>query len=186
MSSNSMNYCEYFDVDEHYFPCIDESAINNGAEWDTTYPHDTFIELLKKFENMIGGQTHRSLWIHGAYGTGKSQCAYTLKKLVDVSESEVRTYWDKFEPLRKEKNLLEKFIGHKKRGIIAAYRYASGGISNIKQLFLAIQESIKKALIENNVKYTGENTLKDGVISWLEAEDYRKELIDKILQKPKW
>ena len=186
MSSNSMNYCEYFDVDEHYFPCIDESAINNGAEWDTTYPHDTFIELLKKFENMIGGQTHRSLWIHGAYGTGKSQCAYTLKKLVDVSESEVRTYWDKFEPLRKEKNLLEKFIGHKKRGIIAAYRYASGGISSIKQLFLAIQESIKKALIENNVKYTGENTLKDGVISWLEAEDYRKELIDKILQKPKW
>ena len=42
----SNKYCEYFDVNETYFPCIDESAINAGVQWEATYPHDTFIEML--------------------------------------------------------------------------------------------------------------------------------------------
>lgn len=93
MASNK--YCEYFDVNESYFPCIDESAINAGAPWETTYPHETFIELLNSTEKMLGGTTNRSIWIHGAYGTGKSQCAYALKKILEVPENEVRAYWDK-------------------------------------------------------------------------------------------
>lgn len=76
----SKKYCEYFDVNESYFPCIDESAINAGAPWETTYPHETFIDLLNSAEKMLGGTTNRSIWIHGAYGTGKSQCAYALKR----------------------------------------------------------------------------------------------------------
>lgn len=55
MASNK--YCEYFDVNESYFPCIDESAINAGAPWETTYPHETFIELLNSTEKMLGGTT---------------------------------------------------------------------------------------------------------------------------------
>ena len=42
MPVQNLKYCEYFDVNEKYFPCIDESAINSGAAWDTTYPHQTF------------------------------------------------------------------------------------------------------------------------------------------------
>ncbi len=73
MPVQNLKYCEYFNVDEKYFPCIDESAINSGAAWDTTYPHRTFIDLLNLTEKMLGGNTSRSIWIHGAYGTGKSQ-----------------------------------------------------------------------------------------------------------------
>ena len=51
MASNK--YCEYFDVNEAYFPCIDESAINAGAPWENTYPHETFIELLNSVEKML-------------------------------------------------------------------------------------------------------------------------------------
>lgn len=43
----SKKYCEYFDVNESYFPCIDESAINAGAPWETTYPHETFATVYK-------------------------------------------------------------------------------------------------------------------------------------------
>ena len=113
MPVQNLKYCEYFDVNEKYFPCIDESAINSGAAWDTTYPHQTFVDLLTLTEKMLSGNTNRSIWIHGAYGTGKSQCAYTLKKLLEVPENEVRAYWDKFEPLKKNPVLLEKLIGHK-------------------------------------------------------------------------
>ena len=160
MATDYMKYCEYFDIDEDYFPCIDESAINSGAKWDTTYPHETFITLLKTTEAMLGVSTNRSIWIHGAYGTGKSQCAFALKKILEVPEEDVRTYWEKYEPLKKEPALLEKFIGHKNQGIVTAYRYASGSITTPQQLFLAVQESIKNALNASDVPYKGENSLK--------------------------
>lgn len=185
MAVQNLKYCEYFDVDEKYFPCIDESAINNGAAWDNTYPHETFIDLLKLTEKMLGGNINRSIWIHGAYGTGKSQCAYTLKKLLEVSEVEVREYWNKFEPLKKQQALLEKIIGHKSQGIVTAYRYASGSITTPQQLFFAVQESVKKALEDNNASYMGENSLKESVISWLE-DPIHNQFMNSLLQRPKW
>lgn len=185
MPVQNMKYCEYFDVNEKYFPCIDESAINSGAAWDTTYPHETFINLLSVTEKMLGGNTNRSIWIHGAYGTGKSQCAYTLKKLLEVPDDEVVAYWDKFEPLKNNKVLLKKILGYKAQGIVTAYRYASGSITTPQQLFFAIQESIKKALVDNNIEYKGENSLKESAIAWLE-DSFHNEFMDKLLTKPKW
>lgn len=183
MASNK--YCEYFNVDEAYFPCIDESAINAGAPWETTYPHETFIELLNSVEKMLGGTTNRSIWIHGAYGTGKSQCAYALKKILEVPEDELRAYWDKYEPLKKNNALLEKIIGHKEQGILTAYRYASGSITTPQQLFFAVQESIQTSLSAVPGSYKGENTLKESVIAWLEDPAHNS-FVNDLLQKPEW
>lgn len=183
-------YREYFDIDEAYFPCIDDSAINAGAPWDNTYPHETFISLLKKTEYMLGGSTKRSLWIHGAYGTGKSQCALALRKILEASEDELQDYWNKYEPLQKHNDLLQKLLGHKSRGILTAHRYASGGISTPREFFFAIQESLKAALILENKKRSsentlklGENTLKENAITWIQENKF---IIDELLKKPKW
>lgn len=183
MASNK--YCEYFDINETYFPCIDESAINAGAPWETTYPHETFIELLNSVEKMLGGTTNRSIWIHGAYGTGKSQCAYALKKILEVPEEELRAYWNQYEALRKNNALLEKIIGHKEQGILTAYRYASGSITTPQQLFLAVQESIRASLAAIPGSYKGENTLKESVIAWLEDPTHNS-FVNNLLQKPEW
>lgn len=181
----TMKYCEYFDIDEAYFPCIDESAINAGVDWKNTYPHETFIKLLKMTEVMLSGTTKRSLWIHGAYGTGKSQCAYALKKILEVPEDELREYWDRYEPLKKEQALLGKLIGHKEKKILTSFRYASGSIDSPQQFFFAVQESIKAALEANHVEYKGENTLKESVIAWME-KPAQKALINSLLQTPEW
>lgn len=178
-------YCDYFDINERYFPCVDESAINSGADWTDTYPHETFVELLKSIERMLGGNTNRSIWIHGAYGTGKSKCALAVRRILELPEADVRSYWDTYEPLKKNPALLEKLLGHKERGIVTAYRYASGNISTPEQLFLAVQESIKKALEEQNVPYKGENTLKQGVIEWLQ-DPVHSAFINGLLKKPEW
>ncbi len=182
---NEMKYCEYFNIDETYFPCIDESAINAGVDWQKTYPHETFIKLLKTTENMLGGATKRSVWIHGAYGTGKSQCAYALKRILEAPEEDLRSYWDKYEPLKREAPLLEKLIGYKDNGIVTAYRYASGSINSPQQLFLAVQESIKTALVNQGVRYLGERTLKESVIDWL-SKPAQKAFVDSLLNKPEW
>lgn len=181
----SKKYCEYFDVNESYFPCIDESAINAGAPWETTYPHETFIDLLNSAEKMLGDTTNRSIWIHGAYGTGKSQCAYALKKILEVTNDELRAYWDRYEPLKKNKALLEKLIGHKEQGVLTAYRYASGSITSPQLLFLAVQESIRAALDAVPGSYKGENTLKESVIAWL-TDSSHNAFVNSLLQKPEW
>ncbi len=172
--ANTNKYREYFDIDERYFPCIDDAAINAGAPWDNTYPHNTFIDMLTELERALARQNNgRTLWIEGAYGTGKSQCAYALRKIMEVPEAELCAYWDKYEPLKKKTDLLEKLIGHKGKGIVVAHRYASGGIMSARDLFFAIQESVKSALVEQKVSYLGENTLKQSIIAWLEDSDHK-------------
>lgn len=178
-------YSDYFEVNEEYFPCFDESAINKGAIWDDTYPHATFVELLNATEHMLGGTTNKSLWIHGAYGTGKSKCAYALKKILEVSEDELRAYWEKYEQLRNNQPLLGKILGHKEQGIICAYRYASGSISMPEQLFMAVQESIKAALENQNISYKGENTLKESAILWLQDSAHNS-FMNELLKKTEW
>ena len=180
------NYREYFDIDEEYFPQVNDSAIAAASPdfWTHTYPHHTFIEMLNNVERVLARQEKRSLWIEGAYGTGKSQCAYTLKKILEVPEEELSAYWDRYEPLKKKPDLLEKLIGHKQKGIMAAYRYASGMINSPRDLFLAVQETLKLSLATANL-YAGENTLKESVIAWID-EPSHKLFFDALLEKPEW
>lgn len=177
-------YREYFDIDDRYFPCIDDAAIDAGAPWDNTYPHSTFIDMLTEMERALARQNNgRTLWIEGAYGTGKSQCAFALREILEVPEAELRDYWGRYEPLKKKKDLLEKLIGHRKKGIVVAYRYASGGIMSARDLFFAIQESVKSTLVQQNVSYLGENTLKESIIAWLQDTDH-KLMFNSLLQNP--
>ncbi|GHT98739.1 hypothetical protein FACS1894142_5460 [Spirochaetia bacterium] len=181
-------YREYFDINEDYFPQVNASAIAAAKPdfWTSTYPHKTFIDMLTSMERVLARQEMRSLWIEGAYGTGKSQCAYALKKILEVSEGELRAYWDKYEPLKSKKDLLEKLIGQKKadNGIVTAHRYAAGGIRSPRELFMAIQDTLKTALKEANL-YTGENTLKDSVIVWIDIPE-NKIWLDAKLVKPEY
>ena len=182
--ANSNKYREYFDIDDRYFPCIDDAAINAGAPWENTYPHSTFVGMLTEMERALARQNNgKTLWIEGAYGTGKSQCAYALRKILEVPEAELREYWDRYESLKKKTDLRERLIGHKKKGIVVAYRYASGSIMSARDLFFAIQESVKSALVHQNVPYLGENTLKEGIIAWLEDTDHRL-MFNSLLQNP--
>lgn len=184
--ANSNKYREYFDIDEEYFPQVNDSTIAAASPdfWTRTYPHYTFIELLNNMERALARQEKRSLWIEGAYGTGKSQCAYALKKILEVPEDELRAYWDRYEPLKKKTDLLEKLIGHKQKGIVTAYRYASGMIASPRDLFLAVQETLKASLVSANL-YAGENTLKESVIAWID-EPSHKLFFDALLEKPEW
>jgi hypothetical protein len=52
-----------------------------------------------------------------------------------------------------------------------------------RNLFFAIQESVKAALIRQNIPYLGENTLKESIIAWLEDPDH-KLMFNSLLQNP--
>lgn len=78
-------YRDYFDIDPEYFPQINEKVINNNPDiWKKFYPHETFVKLLKDTVSVLSRKQKVSIWVEGAYGTGKSHAVLTLKKLLGL------------------------------------------------------------------------------------------------------
>ena len=83
-----MSYREYFDIDPEYFPQVDKKIIEEQPDlWKKFYPHPTFIKLLKSMVDVLSRKQKLSVWVDGAYGTGKSHAVLTLKKLIEASGS---------------------------------------------------------------------------------------------------
>lgn len=74
-------YRHYFDIDPDYFPAVNEALIKQKPYlWKIYYPHTTFVKLLKDTVSVLRKEQKRSIWVEGAYGTGKSHAVLTLKK----------------------------------------------------------------------------------------------------------
>jgi len=181
-------YSDYFEIDPEYYPVFNESSIKNKVDWRRTYPHKTFIDLLKVMERMLARGTNKdksSIWVEGAYGTGKSLIVWTLKNLLDCSKEELENYFSEYAALKAEPDLRDKLIGHKKNTIVTAYRYASGGITGDRALVMAVYESVTKALRDMRIAYKGENTLRGGVASWL-SDAKNKAYFESLITEPEY
>ena len=177
-------YKDYFQIDENYFPCVNESAITAGLKWDEFYPHSTFIDLLRKTERVLSRQEKRSIWISGAYGTGKSYAAFALSKLLTSTNEEVEAYFNKYDALADYRtDLLQRLLAAKNRGLVlACYRYASSSIDNSNDLIIVMQELIAKAVENAGLKHTGASTLKQGILAWL-SDERNKQLFNGYVEK---
>ncbi|MDR1379456.1 MAG: hypothetical protein LBJ36_10460 [Synergistaceae bacterium] len=181
-------YREYFEIDEEYFPEINESSIKAGVDWRKTFPHKTFIDLLKATERMLARATNndkKSIWVEGAFGTGKSRVVWTLKNLLDCSEDKLKAYFAEYPDLQKQPDLLNKLLGHKQGKIVTAYRYASGSIDGDRALIRTVYESVTKALRNAGVAYKGENTLRGGIATWL-SDEVHKDFFNKLILKAEY
>ena len=74
------NYRHYFDIDPDYFPAVNEAVINSKPDmWKKFFPHETFIKLLRNTVSVLDRKQKLSIWVEGAYGTGKSHAVLTEK-----------------------------------------------------------------------------------------------------------
>ena len=177
-----MSYNDYFDI-TYKHPEINQYTISDEIDgWKRTYPHKTFIELLKRTEQMLARSTPKnkhSIWIHGAYGTGKSQVAWALRSLLTCSDEEFDAYFDSYSkdgiaPLKSEGDLRTKLAGHRKSGkIVVASRFGSDTIDGPESLVQAIFDSLTEALDAANVPYDAGKTLRGGIVNWLEKKTNR-------------
>lgn len=165
-------YRHYFDIDPDYFPAVNEAVITKNPEmWKKFFPHSTFIKLVKNTVSVLERKQKLSLWVEGAYGTGKSHAVLTLKKLLDSSESETREYFQKY---RLDNDLYNRFQAVKSSGrILTVHRYGSSAIRSDHNLVFAVQESVEKALADAGIDNKGGNALKDATIAWLSDKDNR-------------
>ena len=178
-------YNDYFRL-KHYWPEITQETFSKEpAAWKRTYPHKTFVGLLKRVEKMLarGSEMDKhSIWIHGAYGTGKSQVTWALRSLLTCDDGEFEEYFDEYEPLRAESDLKRKLEGHRKsRKIVVAVRHGSDAINGPDDLIEAVYESLSKALDDAGIRYDASATIRGGIIKWLEGNG--KELLDVLIKK---
>ena len=171
-----MFYSDYLKVED--FPAeINPDSIKamKADWWIKTYPHPTFIDLLDKTEKMLsrkGFDAKKSLWVHGAYGTGKSRVIMTLKKLLECSPDEFNAYFDKYPvEFHDTPDLQAKLLAQRDSGkIVTVYHYSASEINDFSDFIMTIYEDVSKALKMAKVPYAGENTLRGGIVAWLEKD----------------
>ena len=89
-----MSYREYFNIDPEYFPQVDKKLIEEKPDlWKKFWPHPTFVQLLSALVDVLERKQKLSMWVAGAYGTGKSHAVFTLKKLIEASDEETTAYF---------------------------------------------------------------------------------------------
>ena len=172
-------YRDYFNIDPKYYAAVTADLIESGKVlWKNFYPHETFVKLLEKTYAVLSGKEPRSLWVEGAYGTGKSHAALTVKSLLDATDTEVDEYFDEY---GLSKDLCQKIKTVKNVGkLITIHRIGSGSIRSDQDLILAVQDSIMRALAAHGIENHGEASLRDAALRWFEkkaSRDYFDQLI---------
>lgn len=159
-------YRDYFDIDPDYFPAVNEALINTKPDlWKKFFPHETFIKLIKNTVSVLDRKQKLSIWVEGAYGTGKSHAVLTLKKLLDASYDDTKEYFERYNLDNDICNNLQRIKDEGK--ILTVHRYGSSSIHGDQDLVLAIQESIEHAFKTEGIENKGSDSLKDSVIRYL-------------------
>ncbi len=160
------HYRHYFDIDPDYFPAVNEAVITKSPDmWKKFFPHETFVKLLKNTVSVLNRKQKLSIWVEGAYGTGKSHAVLTLKKLLDANEGDTREYFYKY---KLDNDLCNELQNIKSSGtILTVHRYGSSNIHGDNDLVLAIQESIERAFALRGMENCGADSLKTAVIRYL-------------------
>ena len=168
-----MSYREYFNIDPEYFPQVDKKLIAEKPDlWKKFWPHPTFVQLLKAMVDVLERKQKLSMWVDGAYGTGKSHAVFTLKKLIEASDEETTAYFEKY---GLDNFLCKKLLNQKNEGkILVCHRYGSSDIQSDTDLIVAMQEGIEKALTEAGIENTANTSLKNSLIRFFENEENRQ------------
>ncbi len=187
MAYEANKYLEYFEIDEGYYPEINESSIKDPKnKWQKTFPHKDIVELLKSTERALSRADKKSLWLEGTYGTGKSRILWMMQNLFSCSEEEFDAYFDEYDKLRGEIDLRARLLSLRRGKIVTASRYATGDITSTQKLIFAVFESLTAALRSNKCKFIGAKTLRGKIINWLEADSANLEMFRAKIRKPEY
>lgn len=92
-------YKEYIYTAGNESPQMTAAMMKDNPDlWKEFYPHKSFVKYLKDTLNVIERRSWKNLGINveGAYGTGKSHAALTVKRILEAPVEEVREYFKKY------------------------------------------------------------------------------------------
>jgi len=138
-------YKDYFGIRPDYAPCMTLADINKNPEtWLGFYPHDSFVAILRELLKSLEGGS-KTLWITGAYGTGKSYASLVLQKLFSDDESRVLKWLDLRIP-QIPPPVRSGLLARRQDNVIVVYDVNADGVNAQNQFLMRLQRGITKAL----------------------------------------
>lgn len=138
-------YRDYFRIRPDFAPMMTRKDINKSPKtWLGFYPHDSFVEILRALLKSLDGNP-KTLWVTGAYGTGKSHATLVLQKLFCDDSALVAEYLD----MRKEQipdALKRSLLARRQEGVLVVYDVNSDGVDSKNQFLMRLQRGIVRAL----------------------------------------
>ncbi|NLF02379.1 MAG: hypothetical protein GX601_15515, partial [Anaerolineales bacterium] len=163
-------YSDFLEINQSYFEVFSEDADRlNRDYWKTFIPHDAMLSLLEGFVRALEGTGRKPLWIHGAYGTGKTLAQFVLKHLLEAPWEEVADYFDTH---GLSQDLLKRLEGLRTRGRgVVVFRSSASSVDSPRRLMVELQLSIKNALAAQGLQDCVTPTLYDQVLARLTGAD---------------
>lgn len=161
-------YSEYIKVDPNFIPVFSRNSDRTYPDkWQSFYPHASFKNILKDIVETLEKSSEtkdRSVWMSGAYGTGKTYASFVIKHILEDSIDSITPYFTQ----NGMESLLARVKGVRAKGrILVVQRSASAGINTQDKLFNSIVESVRKAVSDASLTYTGAESLADKVLTML-------------------
>lgn len=128
------------------------------ADWKTFIANDQFNTVLDTVVKAVlnnDAEKHKSIWIAGTYGTGKSHAAAVIKHLLCDPIDDIKDYIDveykdsKFDILRTNLTVLRQ-----QKRLFPVNLYGQQSITHEEDLSLQIQREIKESLKKAGVDVT--------------------------------
>jgi len=135
-------------VSEDFIPVFSEDVDKNKKDnWKSFIPHTYMKDMLQKLiaalERSHSGDK-LSLWLTGAYGTGKTYASFVIKHLLEDPLGEAEDYLLKHKILSSFWPRLKALRGNGPYLIV--YRSSSGQITSNRRLMIEVQQAIKDQL----------------------------------------
>lgn len=161
-------YKDFIKVDPNFIPVFSKNSDKTYPDkWQSFYPHDSFKDVLTKVVETLEKSNEtkdHSIWMSGAYGTGKTYASFVIKHILEDDVSSIEPYFVE----NKMQALLSRVKGVRAKGkVLVVQKSASAGIDKQNKLFNAIIESVKEALRNAGYKYMGSTSLLEKIVSTL-------------------
>lgn len=127
-----------------------------GIEWESFIPNEQFNGVLRTVLNAVRGNDidrHKSFWINGTYGTGKSHAAAVVKHLLCDKVDRIRPWvereysGDKFQIIRDA-----IFSLRQKKRLLPVKLEGLSNLTHVSELAPLIQTKVVEALNEYDIE----------------------------------
>ncbi|MEW6228967.1 MAG: hypothetical protein AB1700_12910, partial [Bacillota bacterium] len=171
-------YSDFLAVSEDFTPVFSEDVDRSRRDnWKLFIPHEPMRNLLERLTIALErghGSDRRSIWLAGAYGTGKTFASFVVKHLLEDPLEEAADYFKKHQTLSP---LWPRFSALRKNNHYqVVYRSSSGHITSSRRLMIEVQQAIRDRLkAEGYATTLGESIMgqvlkkladASGVFSW--------------------
>ncbi|HPC25691.1 MAG TPA: hypothetical protein PLQ59_09275, partial [Fervidobacterium sp.] len=144
-----MKYEEFVELYDYFQPVVNITDERENY-WKQFIPTKDFLHVLGRFIDALQSKDpkdRKSIWLQGAYGTGKSHATTVVKHLLWDPVNEIEDFVEKLEAQTREK--LRNF--RKENKVLPVVLEGISGITDPKTLSLTLEKAVKEALKRENI-----------------------------------